>query len=576
MQIPVPRAPLPGRHLRRPRQRPLRPPHRADALRRGRVRRRRARRAGRDRAPSGRSSSSLSLRRAAVAALAAEHPERVAASSSSHPALPLAPATPLLEGEARRSTRRSTPIEGWAKFNRHYWLRDYRGLPRVLLRAVLHRAALDQADRGRVGWGLETDAETLIATSERRTGSTTAERRASSAAQVRCPVLVIHGDEDAIAAPRARRGRWPSDRRRRAGHARGLRPRAARARPGQGQPAAARLRRARAGAARALGARPRAPPQARAVRLLADRPRPRPARRRDRRRAAQAAPRPRDRLARPAPGHRGARGARRADPPGERAPGQRVAATSSRESAEHDLHCFQAIRRMDEILLANFMVFHDVVARRALRPLDRRRGVGARLLPAREPGAEARRVRLADRLRRLAADARRRRARGVPDRRLQRRDDRAHRALSRASATARSSSATPTTSCPTRFGAGLPLIRDWTEEHFDFAGYVTGFDPAELADRDALRAELGYGRDEQVCIVTVGGSGVGGHLLRRVIAAFPEAKRRVPELRMIVVAGPRIDPASLPAARRARGPRATSTTSTATSPPATSPSSRAG
>ena len=30
------------------------------------------------------------------------------------------------------------------------------------------------------------------------------------------------------------------------------------------------------------------------------------------------------------------------------------------------------------------------------------------------------------------------------------------------------------------------------------------------------------------------------------IAAFPEAKERVPELRMIVVAGPRIDPASLP------------------------------
>jgi predicted glycosyltransferase len=49
-----------------------------------------------------------------------------------------------------------------------------------------------------------------------------------------------------------------------------------------------------------------------------------------------------------------------------------------------------------------------------------------------------------------------------------------------------------------------------------------------------------------VCIVTVGGSGVGGHLLRRVIAAFPEAKERVPDLRMIIVAGPRIDPGSLP------------------------------
>ena len=67
--------------------------------------------------------------------------------------------------------------------------------------------------------------------------------------------------------------------------------------------------------------------------------------------------------------------------------------------------------------------------RGAVRPLDRRRGVGARLLPAREPRAEADAVRLADRLRRLAADARRRRPRGVPDRRLQRGDDRAHRAL---------------------------------------------------------------------------------------------------------------------------------------------------
>ena len=47
------------------------------------------------------------------------------------------------------------------------------------------------------------------------------------------------------------------------------------------------------------------------------------------------------------------------------------------------------------------------------------------------------------------------------------------------------------------------------------------------------------------------------------IEAFPEAKRRVPDLRMIVVAGPRIDPASLPGARRARGPRRTSTTCTA-------------
>jgi predicted glycosyltransferase len=75
---------------------------------------------------------------------------------------------------------------------------------------------------------------------------------------------------------------------------------------------------------------------------------------------------------------------------------------------------------------------------------------------------------------------------------------------------------------------------------------VTGFAAAEL-DREALRAELGYGPGERVCLVTVGGSGVGRRLLERVIDAFPAARELVPGLRMIVVAGPRIDPATLPA-----------------------------
>jgi predicted glycosyltransferase len=90
------------------------------------------------------------------------------------------------------------------------------------------------------------------------------------------------------------------------------------------------------------------------------------------------------------------------------------------------------------------------------------------------------------------------------------------------------------------------LIREWTNQHFDFAGYVSGFDPGAFTDREALRNELGYGVDEQVCIVSVGGSGVGEHLLRRVIDAHPLAAAQVPGLRTIVVAGPRIDPESLP------------------------------
>ena len=89
-------------------------------------------------------------------------------------------------------------------------------------------------------------------------------------------------------------------------------------------------------------------------------------------------------------------------------------------------------------------------------------------------------------------------------------------------------------------GPGLPTARDWTEEHFDFAGYVMG-DRPDPERRDELRDRLGYRPDEVVCLVSVGGSGVGHHLLRRVAAAYGPASARIPGLRMVVVTGPRID-----------------------------------
>jgi predicted glycosyltransferase len=75
---------------------------------------------------------------------------------------------------------------------------------------------------------------------------------------------------------------------------------------------------------------------------------------------------------------------------------------------------------------------------------------------------------------------------------------------------------------------------------------VLGVDPAEISDREALRAELGYGAAEKICIVTVGGSSVGAALLRRILLAAPIVRQRIPGLRLVVVAGPRIDPATLP------------------------------
>jgi len=214
------------------------------------------------------------------------------------------------------------------------------------------------------------------------------------------------------------------------------------------------------------------------------------------------------------------------------------------ESAEHDLHVFQAFRRMDEILAANFMVFHDVVREQQYDlwigdeawELDYYLHENPR--EKRVPFAW-----LTDFVGFLPMDEQDEHENFLTTcHNGDMVDHIAHHPEVRDLALFVGN---PEDIVPKRLGPELPMIRDWTERNFDFTGYITGFGPAELSDHAKLRAELDYADDEKVCIVTVGGSGVGAGLLRRVIAAFPQAKERVPQLRMIVVAGPRIDPDSL-------------------------------
>jgi predicted glycosyltransferase len=218
------------------------------------------------------------------------------------------------------------------------------------------------------------------------------------------------------------------------------------------------------------------------------------------------------------------------------------------ESSDHDLNAFQAIRRMDEILVLNFMVFHDAVESGEYdlvigdeawdidhflheNPELKRTAfawmtdfVGWLPMPA---GGEREAFLTADYNAEMIEHVER--FPRIRDRSIFVGD--------------------PDDIVPDDFGPGLGSIRDWTERHFAFSGYVTGFDPTPLIERrEELRRELGYQPDERVVIVTVGGSGVGEALLRRVIASYPDAARRVNGLRMIAVAGPRIDPASLGAA----------------------------
>jgi hypothetical protein len=215
------------------------------------------------------------------------------------------------------------------------------------------------------------------------------------------------------------------------------------------------------------------------------------------------------------------------------------------ESAGHDLHCFQALRRMDEIMVANFMVFqevveeghYDLVVSDEAWDVDHfwhenpelKRGAHAWLtdfvgfLPMPDGGAaEAA----------LTADYNAEMIEHVE--RFPRIRDRAIFV------------GNPDDVVPGTFGPDLPGIRDWTEAHFDFSGYITGFTPPTPDEAAAWREELAYGAGEPVCVVAVGGSGVGRDLLDRAVAAHPLARRAVPDLRTIVVTGPRIDPRGFP------------------------------
>jgi pimeloyl-ACP methyl ester carboxylesterase/predicted glycosyltransferase len=481
---------------------------------------------------------SLSLGAQRALLLAAEHPERVEAAVFICPSVSLG--TPLAARIAYPFEDVLETDQGWAKYNRHYWLRDYRDFLAFFFSQMFTEPHSTKQIEDCIGWGLETAPATLVAT--RLAINMGEEETRALCARVRCPVLVVQGTEDAITGP-----------------SRGI--------------ALAEETGGSLVLIEGSGHAPHVRDPVKVNLLLRDFVAPpsptRWTRGRSRRRRALYVSSP------IGLGHAQrdvaiAKELRKLVPDLEidwlaqhpvtkvlEGEGERIHPASAElanesthiesESAEHDLHCFQAWRRMDEILLANFMVFHDLAQEEQYdlwigdeaweldyylheNPEQKRAAyvwltdfVGWLPMP---DGGEHESF--------LTADYNAEMIEHIA---------RFPRLRDRAIFVGNADDVVPES-----FGGDLPLIRDWTEQHYDFAGYVSGFDPATLADRERLRAELGYGPGEQVCMVTVGGSGVGGHLLRRVIESFPAAKELVPELRMVVVAGPRIDPASLPQA----------------------------
>ena len=131
--------------------------------------------------------------------LAAEHPNRIRGIVCFAPSLSIAP------GHAHRDAYPfDQPLdtdEGWAKFNAHYWLRDYPGFVEFFISQCVTEPHSTKPIEDGIGWGLETDGETLLALSSSRFIDQ-AEIH-DLCGRLRCPMLVILGVEDEV-SPHAR------------------------------------------------------------------------------------------------------------------------------------------------------------------------------------------------------------------------------------------------------------------------------------------------------------------------------------------------------------------------------------
>ena len=472
--------------------------------------------------------------------MAVEHPQRVVSLVFLAPSVHLGPPRTDRTAEDNAFHEQRDEYVGWAKFNINYWRSDYRGFLEFFFSRIFTEPHSTKQIEDSVSYALDTTPEVLLAT---RDNQMLDGAFAELARHVSCPVLVIHGDEDGtvpiangVAMAGLTGGRLLTMEG--SGHA-----------PQARDPVAVNL----------------------ALRdfLLSGSPPP-PAHRRAQRRARRA-------MFVSSPiglGH-----ARRdvaiaqelrklipdleiewlaQDPVtrvlevnGERIhPASRAMASESqhleREAGHHELHVFEAFRRMDEILLANFMVFLEAVRERDYdiwigdeawevdyflhENPELKQAAYAWLtdfvgwVPM--PGLGAREAE-------LTADYNAEMIEQV---------ERFPRVRDRAIFIGR-----PQDIVPGTFGAGLPEIRAWTQRHYQFSdGYILGRDQQNVSDRTGLRRRLGYREDEVVCIASVGGSGVGAELLGRLMQAYPATRSRIPQLRMVAVAGPRVDPNALP------------------------------
>ncbi|MHA1153226.1 MAG: alpha/beta fold hydrolase, partial [Alphaproteobacteria bacterium] len=420
------------------------------------------------------------------AVLAAEYPERVRAAVIVGASSPLVPPYDCRTPEAFDAKREG--YEGWDKWNRHHWAENYPDFADFFMGKIFIEPHSTKQIEDGVAWALETNGATIIKTIDAR-ATNRFQIDEAMYRRIRCPMLVVCGEDDPVVPPESSRAvaavtgaelmMVPG-----AGHA-----------PHARFPAKINTA-MRDFLAQHLGTWKPEPPR------------------------RSGGPKKALYLSSPIGlGHARrdlaiARELRKLHPdlsvdwlsqdPVTRflgANNERIHPASAKlanesshiesESGEHDLNAFQAIRNMDEILIANFMVFQEVVEQESYdlviadeswdvdhywheHPELKKAQVAwftdfVGWLPMPD-GGEHEAFLTADYNAEMIGHVE-----GHPELR-----DRAIFV------------GNPEDIVPHSFGKDLAEMRDWIPRHFDFCGYVLGEHPSQFGPRQELRARLGY------------------------------------------------------------------------------------
>jgi pimeloyl-ACP methyl ester carboxylesterase len=131
--------------------------------------------------------------------LAVEHPDRVSGLVLIAPDLLLTPDPAEEEGPFPFEEELDTS-EGWAKWNRHYFLRDWRGFVEFFVAQTFTESHSTKQSEDAVAWGSQTDARTILRGMD-AAWPNSREDALGLCGRVSCSTLVIQGSSDAVVGP---------------------------------------------------------------------------------------------------------------------------------------------------------------------------------------------------------------------------------------------------------------------------------------------------------------------------------------------------------------------------------------